>query len=411
MLGGSENFSIIKSPYLVVLNNPYFVDATGRVLIERTWHHDLIQHLRYLPAFILAAPLRPLPADSSMLVPLEERLRARLTLVPLPSQASHVRAVVQLLGTFSGVWRAVGRAEIVHTIIAGSPYPLGWLASSIALLRHKKLLIIVESAPWTIALKADSTTLLRKRIAAHVYERLARYFCSRADLSFYTQPAYLERYHGNGNGPAYVAPATWINDEDILDDAQARSLWNTKMQEPVRFLFAGRLVAEKGVKILLDAVEKLAAAGIRGAVHVIGEGPLRDIVRAAERTAPFSLTYFEPIAYGAPFLNFLQQYHAVVVPSLGDEQPRIVFDAAARAVPILASDTDGLRQHVENGRTGHLVLPGDSGALAEAMASWAGNPAILRKFGMEALSRVRSKTHRAMHAERSRIIARHLGVG
>jgi hypothetical protein len=42
------------------------------------------------------------------------------------------------------------------------------------------------------------------------------------------------------------------------------------------------------------------------------------------------------------------------------------------------------------------------------MVFWACNPAVLRGYAMEALTRVRSKTHRAMHAERSRIIARHL---
>jgi glycosyltransferase involved in cell wall biosynthesis len=144
---------------------------------------------------------------------------------------------------------------------------------------------------------------------------------------------------------------------------------------------------------------------------VIGQGPLRDEVIAAARSRPFGLRYFEPLPYGAPFLTFLQRYHAVVVPSLGDEQPRIVFDAAARAVPVLASDTDGLRPHVENDRTGRLIPRADPAALAEAMTSWADNPSLLREFGIEALSRVRGRTHRAMHCERSHIIARHFGVG
>jgi glycosyltransferase involved in cell wall biosynthesis len=230
-------------------------------------------------------------------------------------------------------------------------------------------------------------------------------------LSFYTQPAYLERYHRNGKGPAYVAPATWVNTENILEDTEARLLWDAKISEPVRFLFAGRLIAEKGVKILLEAAEKLTRQGVRGALHVIGEGGLRDDVIAAERTAPFGLKYFEPLPYGPTFLNFLQQYHAVIVPSLTDEQPRILFDAAARGVAILASDTDGVRPYVENNRSARLIPPGDSGALAEAMASGLANPAILREFAMEALSSVRGKTHRAMHAARSRIIARDLGVG
>jgi hypothetical protein len=69
-----------------------------------------------------------------------------------------------------------------------------------------------------------------------------------------------------------------------------------------------------------------------------------------------------------------------------------------------------MRPHIENTRTGELIPPADSGALAEAMARWTRNPNALRSFGMEARSRVLGKTHQAMHAERSRIIVRHFGA-
>jgi glycosyltransferase involved in cell wall biosynthesis len=409
MTSGLEDFAVLDRPYLAVTNIPYYLDAGGRVLFERAWHHDLVQHLRYLPAFTLAAPLRPVPQDLSDLVPIDEGLRARLQLVPLPPSTSRWRALAELPWTLRTLWRAVGRAEIVHTGIAGWPYPFGWLANPIAKLRGKKILMIVESAPWRPTC-ADTAVSLRKRVEAAVYERLGRWWCSRADLSFYTQPAYLDCFHDSGKGPAFVAPATWVNDEDILDEARARSLWDAKMHEPVRFLFAGRLVEEKGIGVLLEAVDKAAAAGVHGALHVIGDGPMRDHVIAAQRSGSFSVKYFEPLPYGALFLEFLQSHHAVVVPSLGDEQPRIVFDAAARAVPCLAAATAGLRPHVEDGASGRLFPPGDSAALAAIMASWASNTGLLRGLAMEALSRVRSKTHRAMHAERSRILVRCFGV-
>jgi glycosyltransferase involved in cell wall biosynthesis len=403
----SEEFAIIGVPYLLVLHIPYFIDALGRVYLERTWHHDLVQHLHYLPALALAAPRRPLPADTARLIQIDEGLRAKLRLVPLPPQTSRWRGIAELPRITWVLWRAIGQAEIVHTGMGGWPLPLGWLASFIAKLRRKRVLIVVESAPWT---SIGKNAPLRRRVEARAFEGMSKYWCRRADLSFYTQSTYLERYHRNGKGPAYIAPAIWVNTEDILEDKQARWLWDAKSREPVRFLFAGRLVAEKGVRIVLEAAEKLSRHGVRGAVHIIGEGALRNEVIAAERTGRFSLKYFEPLPYGPTFLNFLQEYHAVVVPSLSDEQPRILFDAAARGVAILASDTDGLRPYVENNRSGCLIPPGDSAALAEAMARVAANPAILRGFALEALARVRGKTHRAMHAERSRIIARDLVV-
>jgi len=406
MLRGLEDdFAITRRPYLLVLNIPYFIDSEGRMLLERAWHRDLVQHLRYLPHLMLAAPLHPLPADTTALVPVDNELRATLQLFPLPSQRSRLGALVQFPWLIGALWRAVGRADIVHTGIAGWPFPLGWLASPIACLRGKKLLIVVESAPWRPLAKAATW---RKKLESLAYEVLAKFWCSRADLSFYTQPRYLDQFHGSGKGPAYVVPATWVNAEEILDDAKAQLLWDAKMADPMRFLFVGRLVPEKGVQVLLEAVGKLCAVGARAIVHIMGEGPLRDKVLAAQRKLPYCLKYFKPLAYGMPFFEFLQQYHAVIVPNLGDEQPRIIFDAAARAVPVLASDTDGLRPYVVDGCTGNLVTPDDSRALADAIAFWTANPKIVRSFAIEALSHVRSKTHQAMHAKRSQIIARYL---
>jgi glycosyltransferase involved in cell wall biosynthesis len=407
MPGTSEDFVIFDRPYLLVVNMTCYSNAFGEIFFDRGWYHDLIQHLYYLPAFALAAPCRPLPLGKHNLVRLEEDLRRRFQLIPLPDQRSRAFALLQALPTFWALWRAVGRSDVVHAGIAGWPYPLGWVAGLVAQMRRRKLLIIVESAPWRITSKAYATPL-RKKIEASVFESLARYWCSRADLSFYTQPSYLNQFHANGRGPAYVAPATWVNADDILDDKEARALWDIKRYEPVRLLFAGRFAEEKGVRVLLEAIGKLAKAGVQGVVHLIGEGPLKNEILEAERIMPFSVKHFEPLAYGTSFLDFVQKYHAVVVPSLSDEQPRIVFDAAARAVPALASNTDGLRPYVENNRTGALVSPGNSEALAEVMAAWVRKPSVLPSLALEALSRVRSNTHRAMHVRRSRLISQNL---
>src|ERR1700731_2297533 len=112
--GNTEDFAVIKRPYLAVLNSPYFIDGAGQVLLDRSWHHDLVRHLDYIAAFTLAAPLRPLPADTTELVPLAEAHWARVRLIALPSQSSRLRALAQLPATIRAIWRAIGLAEIVH---------------------------------------------------------------------------------------------------------------------------------------------------------------------------------------------------------------------------------------------------------------------------------------------------------
>ena len=405
-----EEFVVVRRRYLLVTNIGYFVDEAGRVLLDRAWHHDLVQHLAYLPMLTLAAPRCPLSGAMGDLVALDEGTLCRFGLLPLPYAGSRFEALLRLPMMCLAMWRAVGEADVVHAGIAGWPYPLGWLASVMTRLRGKKCVIVVESAPWRLSGQARSTGSFKDQLQSFVYERMARWCCSHADVSFYTQPLYIEQLHGKRGTPAYVTPATWVNAEDVLSEVEARALWARKGHEPVRFLFAGRLVPEKGVNVLLEAVRMLDAAGLSGSIDIVGDGPLRETVVAAQGTTSFALSYVAPVPYGAPFFHLLQRYHAVIVPSLSDEQPRILFDAAARAVPVLASDTDGLRPHVEDGKTGCLVRPGDAGALKDAMTEWVRHPLLLEKYAMEALSRVRAQTHRAMHANRSRLLALHLAA-
>jgi glycosyltransferase involved in cell wall biosynthesis len=410
-----EAFTTIDRRYLIVGNIDYFVDESERVYFNRAWHQDLVQHLAYLPRITMVAPKRRLSEaqDPGDLVPLSSEQEAQLHLIPLPPSESRVGALLRLVPTLRTIWSAIGAADIVHSGVSGYPIPMGWLAVPVARLRSRKNLMIVESAPWRSPPdKADPPLRkLRKQAESIVFEWMARWCCAQADVSFYTQPAYREEFHGAAPNPGYVTPATWINSEDVLAEPEARRMWDEKLRGPVRFLFAGRLVAEKGVNVLLRAIEKLSDAGVVGGVDVIGDGPLREAVEraaAAARETSFRLTYIAPVPYGAPFFRLLERYHAVVVPSLSDEQPRIVFDAWARAVPVIASATKGLAPYVKAAETGSLVPPGDVDALVAALTAAATNPAPLRDLGLAALTHVRRYTHRAMHASRSQLLARHL---
>ena len=105
----------------------------------------------------------------------------------------------------------------------------------------------------------------------------------------------------------------------------------------------------------------------------------RDLKQNAEELSkhlaegPTRVGILGTVAYGAPLLALLRTYDAVIVPSISDEQPRIVFDAYSQAVPILASNTPGLRSCVRDGETGLLTKPNDARALAETLRQGASN--------------------------------------
>jgi hypothetical protein len=106
---------------------------------------------------------------------------------------------------------------------------IGWIANPIALIRGKKLVIVVESAFWRVAIGQRAS--LKARIRESVTEFLARFFVNRADLLLFTQPAYRTSLLTSGRGKAFITPATWINDENILSQQEAERSWERKLAD------------------------------------------------------------------------------------------------------------------------------------------------------------------------------------
>jgi glycosyltransferase involved in cell wall biosynthesis len=397
-----DDVRVLERPYLLVSFLPYYEDRDGAVWLEQAWHHDVVEHLAYLKSFTLCAPRLP-KRDQPGLVRVDAPPGVRFRVAPLPPQTSAARALRALPRTAAAVWRAVGEAEVVHSSVIGWPFPLGWVANPIAVLRRRRLVVVVESS-W----RSDAGSWKAKLLDG-VSTAMARWSCNHADVVLFTQPAYREALLTRPRGAAYVTPAVWVNEADILETKAAQESWARKLAGPVRLLFAGRLVTAKGIDVLLAALRALDSRGVAATIDVIGGGERREAcVAAARELRSVRLELLDPVPYGDPFFQVVQRYHAVLVPSLSDEQPRIVFDASARAVPVIASDTDGLRPHVDAETTGWLVPRGDVYALAQAIERALASAPDLRDLGMAALEANRRFTHRGMHRVRAAILREHL---
>jgi len=384
---------------------PFLLDDNGVMWLEQGWRHDLIEHFQYLKDFTLCAPKGRKGAQPNI-VPIEIPEGVRFRYVALPDQTSAFKAMIGLPRTAFVLWRAIGRTEIVHSSVIGWPYPLGWIANPFAVIRRKALVIVVESSWRSEPFRSLS---FMRTLWDNVKDFAARWSCNHADVALFTQAFYRDSLHSGATGGAYVTPAVWVNEADILDEAEARRDWDRKVTEPVRMLFAGRLVTGKGVGVLLQALRILDKRGIPTSVDIIGEGQLRQTCKdSAAELSSVQLSVLDPVPYGAQFFELVRGYHALLIPSLTDEQPRVVFDSNAQAVPVIASDTPGLRPHVEDGRTGWLIEPGKPELLAAAMETAIADPQKIRSMGMTSLTATRGYTHVAMHVTRSHILQKHL---
>lgn len=399
----------IALPYLLIANTcPHYVTGDARRHLSALWAKDLALHLAYLPMFTVCAPTDggDLPADAIDVADWPELAFA--SFIDLPEQSRSVwRTLCRLPAGLTRLWRAIRAASIVHVGVVGWPIPLGSLALLMAKLQGKFVVVIIESAPWRIPRSAKSSWV--KRLRANFWEAANRNLVSLADLSIFTQEEYRDSLLTRRRERGHVIHASWINEADILSEESARGDWEHKLlpDEPTQLLFAGRLTEEKGVRVLLDAARRLNLQGCALNIDIAGDGPLRDAcaICAAELTGSVRLRLVGTTRYGPEFFAMLRGYHAVLVPSLSDEQPRIVYDAYAQAIPVFASDTPGLRSCVTAGLAGFLDPSNSSEALASRIALACANKSMLYTMGLAGLRIARSLTHRAMHTKRALILA------
>jgi glycosyltransferase involved in cell wall biosynthesis len=405
-VAGVEATPPIAEPYALFVCQPLEIDEQGRRWTVDGWAKDLALHLDYIDDLTLVSPAIRVRERSADLVSLDEPPFDRLKFIDLPRATSRWEALRTMPRELLQYWRAIGPARIVHTGFAGWPIIQGWVAVPLAKARGKLVLANVESSPW----RASGVGLpWHRRLRGAVGEVLTRAAVRMADIRLFTSRAYLRDLLPPGSPRAYVTPATWLNEEWILSEEAARACWDAK-GGPVRMLFAARMLPQKGVSVLLDAIRSAADAGTDVAFSIIGSGPMREDCVAAARSLAgrAAVTVLDEVPYGEPFLDLLRGFDAALVPSLSDEQPRIAYDALSQAVPVIGSSTGGIGEVVESGVSGRLSPPGDVDALTRSIL-WAGRDrAELREMGLRGPAAVRDATHQAMHRNRHKILRRAL---
>ena len=140
-------------------------------------------------------------------------------------------------------------------------------------------------------------------------------------------------------------------------------------------VFAGRLVHEKGVQTLLDAVRPLRAhhPGLRLAVAGTGVHEAALHARARRLRIARLVDWLGSLAADA-LAALLAAADVVIVPSLYEPFGIVALEAAAARTPLVVARTGGLADLVSDGVAADSFAAGDSAALAAAVARVLADP-------------------------------------
>ncbi len=185
--------------------------------------------------------------------------------------------------------------------------------------------------------------------------------------------------------------------------------------EVKRVLFVGRVSPEKGIHVLLDAFELVVKSYPDVELEIVGpaqQAPSEFIVSLSDDPMTSSLSSFyggakyidqlqtrlspaaaERVRFAgvvphSQLLEYLERANCFLHPSVwGEPFPLAVLEALAAGVPVVASRIGGLPESFEDGTSGLLVTPDDSGELADAILKLLRDDEMQKSMGKAARKR------------------------
>jgi rhamnosyl/mannosyltransferase len=155
-------------------------------------------------------------------------------------------------------------------------------------------------------------------------------------------------------------------------------------------LFVGRLTHYKGVPYLVEAMKSIS-----GRLLIIGTGELeRQLRNQAEQNNLMTKVSFLGELRDEEMGPFFHACDLLVLPSITRNEAFgiVQLEAMACKKPVVSTQLEtGVPFVNQHGKTGIVVLPGDSGALAEAINRLLGDEELRAQMGVEGRKRVETE--------------------
>lgn len=172
-----------------------------------------------------------------------------------------------------------------------------------------------------------------------------------------------------------------------------RAEYRAKFAEPDEkiILYVGRFVREKGIHLLLDAVNVILSEEPKAKVVIVGSGGARDrFQRFSDWAGIGDRVQFTGFLSSRPLYQLYRCADVAVFPSLYEPFGIVALEATAAGVPVVASDSGGLREVVVHDQTGTSFFSGNAESLAWAILRVLKDPTRAHKLVETAKSRLRT---------------------
>lgn len=286
----------------------------------------------------------------------------------------------------SQLWRAVTRQAIKYVLV-GHILPLGTVAWLLSGLLKFKYSVILHGMDFTFACR----TARKRWLTARILGKAEKIICANSCVA-----GLVKEFLGAGQSskvvvvnPGIIEHRTW----NIEHGTKLTIKYN--LENKIILFSIGRLVKRKGVDMVIKSMPKVLEK-VQNLVYIIAgvgsdEEYLKNIRRNAPRHVLTNIIFLGKISEEEKW-NWLNLCDIFITPSRninGDfEGFGIVYlEANLAGKPVIAGDSGGVRDAVENGVNGLLVNPGDKNEIANTIIKLAKDEMLRKKLGEQGRGR------------------------
>jgi glycosyltransferase involved in cell wall biosynthesis len=255
-------------------------------------------------------------------------------------------------------FKAKRRINDMDIVLCRVPDYTGIIGIILSKLYHKEY-FVQTIADW--GLEAQKTSVFKKfglgfflKIDYYVYDVIERLAAKNSLVFAQGESSYLKHFRSS-HAKLITSTAHFSSDVGVI---RRKFMSETE----VNVLHVGRLTGVKNQRLIIEAIAELnRITNISWNLKIIGEGPLRrnlqkqiDTLRQSEY-----ISLVGQVARNDDFWRFYDEADIFLMSSKSEGTPKVILEAMARSLPVVAPRVGGIPYLIENDVRGLLYSEGD----------------------------------------------------
>jgi len=185
--------------------------------------------------------------------------------------------------------------------------------------------------------------------------------------------------------PHVVAVPAGDNFQDL---SLPKAVTPPPLSGPLMLLYAGNVIRQKGLHILLQALRQLPAQNFQ--LTVAGRLDMEPAYVKSIQAAIRQLRLQDQVTLAGPMnniqmLRMYKSHHVFVLPSVNEAYGIVYLEAQQFGMPVIGTTMGGAGEIITNGKNGYLIKPGDSTTLANLLRTLHSDRELLHRLGANAI--------------------------